>query len=262
MSDADQLRAFYVEAFDEDARLRARPHGVLERVRTHELFDRYLPAPPARVLDVGGATGVHAEWLAARGHAVHLVDPVPEHVARASALPGVTAAIGDARSLAEEDDTQDAVLLLGPLYHLLERADRLKALRDAARVARSGAPVLAAAISRHATLMDLATDGRLTAEREAFVLRTIDEGRFAGGEVGFMDTYFHRPAELADELRAAGLRDVEVLGIEGPAAPTLRMLGMERLDELLDAAVRAARLVERDPAMLAASSHLLAVGRA
>lgn len=261
MTDGPEPLAAFYAGYDEDVRLRARAHGVLERVRTQELLARFLPPPPAQVLDVGGATGVHAEWLAEQGHAVRVVDPVHEHVERAARLPGVSAEVGDARRLQQADGSQDAVLLLGPLYHLLQREERLLALREAVRVARAGAPVLAAAISRHATLMDLATDGRLTIDREAFVRRTIDTGRFASGVVGFTDAYFHNPAELAAELAEAGLAEVTVLGIEGPAAPTLRMLGMERLDALLDAAVRAARLVEQDPALIAASSHLLGVGR-
>jgi hypothetical protein len=61
-----EVRAFYAQEYDEDARLRSQPHGVLERVRTQELLARFLPPPPARVLDVGGGTGVHAEWLATR----------------------------------------------------------------------------------------------------------------------------------------------------------------------------------------------------
>ncbi len=110
-----EVRAFYVDGFREDERLRLRAHGVLERVRTQELLARFLPLPPAAVLDVGGGTGVHAEWLAQRGYAVHLIDPVEEHVAVAGELPGVVAAVGDARWLPQEDDSQDAVLLLGPL---------------------------------------------------------------------------------------------------------------------------------------------------
>jgi protein-L-isoaspartate O-methyltransferase len=43
------------------------------------LLDRLLPAPPARVLDVGGASGVYASWLSERGYQVHLIDPVPLH---------------------------------------------------------------------------------------------------------------------------------------------------------------------------------------
>jgi hypothetical protein len=63
---------------------------------------------------------------------------------------------------------------------------------------------------------------------------------------GFTTAYFHLPEELAQDLIDAGLRDVEVYGIEGPAGPTLRALGMDCLDERLDTVVRAARMVERD----------------
>lgn len=142
-----EVRDFYVVGFREDDRLRLRAHGVLERVRTQELLGRFLPEPPAAVLDVGGGTGVHAGWLVQRGYSVHVIDAVAEHVAVAARLPGVSAAIGDARSLAAIDESWDAVLLLGPLYHLGRREDRLQALREARRVARPGAPVLAAGIS-------------------------------------------------------------------------------------------------------------------
>lgn len=154
-----EVRAYYVDGFREDERLRLRAHGVLERVRTQELLTRFLPLPPATVLDIGGGTGVHAQWLAERGYSVHLIDPIEEHVAVAARLSNVCSAVGDARYLSQADDSQDAVLMLGPLYHLPEREDRLQALREARRVARPGAPVIAAGISRHATLMDIGSDG-------------------------------------------------------------------------------------------------------
>jgi ubiquinone/menaquinone biosynthesis C-methylase UbiE len=258
--DPDVL-AFYNERFREDDRLRVRAHGVLERVRTQELIARFLPPPPASILDVGGATGVHAEWLAAQGYDVHVVDPVEAHVAQAQRVPGVTAEVGDARSLTQADAGQDAVLLLGPLYHLLERGDRLTSLREARRVARPNAAVMAAGISRYATLMDIGSDGRLTEHTEPFLRRLHQTGEFRGDVVGFTTAYFHMPAELRDEMTEAELVDAEVFGIEGPAAPTLRALGSDCLEQRLDAAVRAARMVEDDPQMLAASAHLLAVGR-
>src|SRR5215813_12979753 len=55
----------------------------LEYLRTLELLDRLLPVPPARILDVGGATGVYAVPLCERGYEVHVVDPIPLHVDRA-----------------------------------------------------------------------------------------------------------------------------------------------------------------------------------
>jgi hypothetical protein len=150
--------------------------------------------------------------------------------------------------------------VLGPLYHLRERDDRIRALAEARRVARPGAPILAAGISRYAALMDIGSDGRLSEAVEPFLHHLHATGEFRSGGVGFTSAYFHLPDELARELSDAGLRDVQVYGVEGPAGPTLRALGMEGLDARLDAAVRAARMVERDPHLIAASGHLLAVG--
>lgn len=88
----------------------------------------------------------------------------------------------------------------------------------------------------------------------------VDRGRHNPGLLGFTDAHLHTPDELARELRTAGLRDVVVYGVTGPVTNALDAHGMERLGEFLDSAVRGARLVERDPALMAASSHRLVVG--
>ncbi|BCJ34558.1 hypothetical protein Athai_20610 [Actinocatenispora thailandica] len=238
--------------------------GLLEGLRTRDILARHLPAPPATILDVGGATGAYAGWLAAAGHRVHLVDPVPEHVAVAAALPGVTAAVGDARTLPQPDASVDAVLLLGPLYHLLERADRRRAWGEALRVVRPGGPVLAATISRFASLLDGVVRGYHGDPRfRAMVDRTLATGvhRNTGpGRTWFTDAYFHRPDEPAAEAREAGLAVDRVLAVEGAVWP----LG-DRLDELLadpDGAwlvLDQLRKVEAEPSLLGASSHLVTV---
>ena len=98
--------------------------ATVERLRTEELLERFLPAPPAVVHDVGGARGAYALPLAAKGYAVHLLDAWPPHVEGAAAgsaaqpaTPLASCAVGDARSLPYDDQSADAVLLLGPLYH-------------------------------------------------------------------------------------------------------------------------------------------------
>jgi SAM-dependent methyltransferase len=138
----------------------------IEFARTKELLERHLPAAPARVLDVGGGPGAYAGWLAASGYTVHLIDPVPLHVEQAASLAaesesGFTTALGDARGLEEPDASYDAVLLLGPLYHLTNRDERVRALAEARRVARPGGVVAAAAISRFASLLDGLRSGHL-----------------------------------------------------------------------------------------------------
>src|SRR5438034_6131303 len=104
--------------------------GQLECERTHELLKRFLPPVPATILDVGGGPGAHACWLAKQGYEVHLIDITPLHVemaiaasARQPEAPLASVTVGDARSLLRNERTVDAVLLLGPLYHLTARAD-------------------------------------------------------------------------------------------------------------------------------------------
>ena len=80
----------YYEQGREDARLRS-GIGRLEFLRTQDILRRLLPAAPARILDIGGGSGIHAAWLAEDGHQVELLDPVPLHVTLAAQLPGVSA---------------------------------------------------------------------------------------------------------------------------------------------------------------------------
>ncbi|QMU69720.1 bifunctional 2-polyprenyl-6-hydroxyphenol methylase/3-demethylubiquinol 3-O-methyltransferase UbiG [Streptacidiphilus sp. P02-A3a] len=252
---------YYARSYDEDARLRQQVHGRLEFLRTQELLRRYLPPSPARVLDVGGGTGVHAEWLAADGHRVHLVDPVARHREQAAALGTFTVSDGDARALDAADHGYDVVLLLGPLYHLTRRADRLRALDEARRVVRPGGLVVTAAISRHAALLDLAVQGQVNPGNEARYAQGISDGAYDGSN-GFTTAYFHTVAELRQEWADSGLGQPQVFGVEGPLWPTVRHLtasGLPVPAALFDSVLSAARIVERDPDLLAASSHLLAV---
>ena len=153
MSEREDLFAYYAGQ-DEGQRLSRFAHNRLELLRTRELLQRQLPSPPAVLLDVGGGTGVYAAWLAGLGYRVHLVDIVPEHVRAAAQHRPVTAEVGDARSLRQPDASVDAVLLLGPLYHLLGKAERVAALIEARRVLRPGGVLLAAAIGRFMAVLD------------------------------------------------------------------------------------------------------------
>jgi len=255
-----EIIEYYTEAYDEGSRLREPYHGRLEFLRTRELLRRHLPAAPAQVLDVGGATGVHAEWLAADGYQVHLIDPVARHREQAAAAGTFTVAAGDARALDAADGSYDVVLLLGPLYHLPRRAERIRALTEAHRVLRPGGLVAAAVISRHAPVVDLAATGRVNAENEADLATELATGHHDPRH-GFTTAYFHTLAEFEGELTDSGFGRAEVYGIEGPTWATVKHLdqaGLPVSEQLFDSALRAARLVESDRALIAASAHVLA----
>ena len=112
------IASYYALGAERD-RLRE-PGGRLEFVRTQELLGRFLPAPPATVVDIGGGSGVYALPLAAAGYDVHLLDPVELHVeqalaqARERGVAPAGARVGDARRLPYGDASADAALLLGP----------------------------------------------------------------------------------------------------------------------------------------------------
>lgn len=260
---ADPAIRDYYNTLVERERLETTGHGRLEKLRTQELLARSLPPPPSRILDVGGGTGVYSRWLADSGHEVHLIDVVPEHVAEALSQGSMfTADVGDARHLEQPDDSADAVLLLGPLYHLLERADRLQALREAHRVLRPGGTLAASVVSRHAALLAYATRAEQDAAGLDLALGTLASGWY-DPKLGFTSAYFHTPDEVVAEFRLAGFHRARVRPIEGPMWTSVKTCTDPlRRDALTESAIVCARALEDDPTLLAASAHLLATGHA
>lgn len=253
---ASALEDFYA-AKDESRRLGCGA-GCVERLRTQELLRATLPPPPVRILDIGGADGAHAAWLQQEGYDVEIVDVIPAHVDRARAR-GLAAHQGDARSLAYDEDSADVVLLLGPLYHLGDRADRVQALREARRVLRPRGLLAAAAVSRLAVALDWLHKGkRIDAEARATIERIVACGHDEAGGGIF---YFHTAAELGREIAEAGFDVTAVRGIEGPAWPLLDPRCPPE-DPLVAQVADVARLADRDGATVAASAHLLALARA
>ena len=178
--------------------------------------------------------------------------------------------LGDARRLEVPDSSAAAVLLLGPLYHLVERAERIAALAEARRVLQPDGLVLASAISRfgpamHGLSAHLLDDPVF----ESIVRRDLADGqhrsRGPDGTLGrrpyFTTAYLHRPEELADELRAAGLEHVATLAIEGPAWLLQDLDSQWQDPRRRQTLLWIIRALEAEPSLLGATSHLLGIGR-
>jgi SAM-dependent methyltransferase len=260
---------FYGETPEED-RLESGPF-LLEALRTRELIQRYAPAPPAVVADIGGGAGAYAFWLAEAGYTVHLVDATPRliEVARRRSAAHTrrlaSCAVGDARATTFADGSADMVLLLGPLYHLTTAADRRRALSEAARVLKPGGRLFAAAISRWASALDgLARDRYRDDRFAAIVEQDLRDGQHRNptGQLDFFTTaYFHRPDDLRAEVLESGLAVDGLFGIEGPGwmLPDIdaRLADTRQRADLL----RVAAICESEPSLIGISPHLLVVGR-
>jgi SAM-dependent methyltransferase len=197
---------------------------------------------------------------------------VPKHVEQARAASArqpdhslASAEVGDARDLAHADASADAVLLLGPLYHLVEREDRLVCLREAYRVLRPGGLVWGAGISHFTSLLDSLSHGFFDDPAFAPILaRDLEEGlhrNSTGNPLCFTDAFFHRPEELSAEFRTGDFQVVELLAIEGPGWLSRdfdRLWSDPHQRERLLAAVRK---VETEPSVLGASSHIMCIAR-
>jgi SAM-dependent methyltransferase len=249
----------------EDDRLRS-GWGALELARTQELIRRYLPPPPRTILDIGGGAGTYSAWLGSLGYRTHLIDVVPRHIESARRIGEIAfAEIGDARGLGCANQSVDAVLLLGPLYHLTERSDRVRALKEAGRVLRPGGPVFAAAISRFGSLLDGLTRGFIDDPAFRPILgRDLRDGQHRNPTEKpeyFTTAFFHRPEQLRAEMAEAGFSSVELFAVEGPGYLAkdfeARWADPARRKILLDLL----RQVEQEEILLGVSSHWLAVAR-
>ena len=248
------------------------PRRAVEYLRTLDLLERHLPRPPAGVLDVGSGPGRYALALARAGYRVTALDPVALHREQARAAAAAAGAEfdvvdGDARDLAGfEEESFAAVLLLGPLYHLLDPAERDRAWGQAARVLVPGGIAAAVGVSRFYSPWEMFSKGKFDLPGAGGLM----EQHLSTGvhrNPGTTDTslwttaYLHAPAELAEEAGRAGLEVRALVAVEGPAKllPDLgeriaAPAGRERLMEIC------ARL-EAEPSTLGMSEHVMVIAR-
>ncbi len=239
--------------------------GQLEFRRSVDIIGRYLPPPPAKILDVGGGTGRYAIHFAEMGYEVHLIDPMPNHLAHLEKSPNskllASFQLGDARELEIPDESFDAILLMGPLYHLIESEDRIVALNEAFRVLRPGGTLFAVGISRFASLFDGFFRGYICDSEFKAIL---DEDLWSGQHRNpsdhpayFTTAKFHSAEELEDEILTAEFQSVRVLGIEGFGwlLPELELKSEEEIAEIVEYVGR----IERAQDLVGMSAHLMAV---
>lgn len=240
--------------------------GLIEFARTKEILLEELPPAPAVIYDVGGAYGEYAFFLAEKGYEVHLFDLAEEHIRLAKANENAAiladAAVADARSIPREDASADAILLFGPLYHIVEREERARCLAECRRLLKPGGKLFTANITCFSTALKYTEcyDWRpVLDDEDAYraIETTVRTGHYTGNEIGRV--YFHRPEELRAEVAAAGFNDVDLRGVIGPAW-IIRGLDENWHDPCKrEAILRIVRLLEREESLMGFSTHFLSI---
>ena len=267
MTDTDRVKAYYDQRVRQEwTRL---DESWLEYAVTRHFIDAVL-APGSVVLDIGGGPGRYAFALAGAGHQVDLADLSPANIAFAEEHARQTGTrlrstqVLDARDLSPlADESYDLVLNLGPLYHLLDAADRVRAVRECWRVLKAGGWGFFAFISRYApvhfTLKTAPSEiealrSVMTQVRQAGQLTSMADSSF------FTDSVFVDPADIAPFMTSCGIDEGFMFGAESLMAQSearLRALIEPERRAWLEFAIAEAKT----PGALYASEHIVFAAR-
>ncbi|KAL6821544.1 S-adenosyl-L-methionine-dependent methyltransferase [Trichoderma camerunense] len=237
-SPTDIANLYNILGAGELSRLDTHPVELLVTLRT---IREALPQGPQRIADVGGGPGKYAFALADQGHLVDLVDLSPGLIQIAQVEQDKRNAAGKENLLQSlavgnaldpnilQHSVYDAVLLLGPLYHLVEESERVNAVANAVRLAKPNGVLFVAFVSISAHLRDIAMrdPSRLIAEKD-FYAKYLQDGRYEKFKPGVGNVHsFHTQVRdirsffadnFADTLELMELRSQE--GILGGSLDT------------------------------------------
>lgn len=240
----------------------------LEKLRTQEIILRYLKSNMV-IADIGGATGVYSFWLHDMGNAVSLLDAAEFHIEMAKSIaekqnkPLASITLGDARKLPYADNMFDLILLFGPLYHLQEKADRVNAIKEAKRVLKPGGVLLAATITRYASLFDGFWQNYIAdSEFEKILQQDLINGNHSNPvnhAMYFTDAHFHTEKEIEEEFTEAGLPGFSITAIEGFGWLVPDFTKRWNDEAARNKLLQYIRQTENDPIMTGISAHLMTV---
>lgn len=250
----EQIQKTY-ELFDEDTRLNASKASRVEFITTVRYIERYL-TPGARILDIGAGAGEYSLYFARNGYEVHALELAERNIEafRRKIQPEdrITLRQGNAVDLSYyADKSFDIVLLMGPLYHLHQEADRVRCIMEAKRVCKPGGKMFFAFISNDMVILT-----EFMYDSGYFLKGNYDKTTFKVEDFPFV---FHTLDACRDLLKKAGVHVMHEVASDGVSE-----LLADRINALDDAAymqyLRYHEYICEKPEMLGRSNHLLFVG--
>ena len=266
IDDVSDIAAMY-DSDPENEHLRLERHQ-LEHELTWRFLNRYLP-PEGAILEIGAATGIYTLELAKHGYQLtavdlseNLLEICRQRLADAGLAERVKLVVADARDLSPVvGDDFDAVLLMGPLYHLVVEEDRKTALREAYERLKDGGVIFSGFISRFGIWGDVMKKIPDWIERQSEVRSIIERGRDPEGrpDIRFRG-YFATVSEIIPLHEEVGFETLVLAGVEPAISAddeSYNRLEGEQRQLWLDLLYK----VSTEETIIGASRHLLYVGR-
>jgi ubiquinone/menaquinone biosynthesis C-methylase UbiE len=199
-----------------------KPLCRIEFVSTMRLIDQYFPKH-GRICDIGGGPGRYTIELLRRGYLVTLFDLSEEEIRLASTLletnelSAEQLIVGDARDMSIlANESFDAVLLMGPMYHIIESNERAKVLHELKRILKPQGVAIIAYLNAWGILRTGITDLSNRYKDISFLRSMLKEQTFVGQSLsGFTECYWSTPEAALHEIKEAGLEIVNYIGAEG-----------------------------------------------
>ncbi|REC40897.1 class I SAM-dependent methyltransferase [Chryseobacterium sp. 5_R23647] len=258
------IELFYNKA-SEETRL-DKGMGIFEFERIKSLIEKYIPSTSSKIIDIGGGTGKYSEWLAKKGHEVHLIEPVPKHIKlaqnRANKLKNkFSVQLGESRKLEFKNNFADLIILHGPLYHLQKKEDRDLTISEAKRVLKNDGIILGFAINYTASTLVGLLNGLI--HKNSFFEMCKEEltSGIHNPPDNFpwllAEAYYHKPEQLKDEFINQELTYINTYAVEGMAwldkEYFASMINNEKKKTLLELI----KITENDSYLLPFSPHMM-----
>jgi len=264
--DINDIRSFYDNnVHKENDRLERHP---VERDITWRYLESYLP-PTGKILDIGAGTGAYSIPLAERGYSVTvvdlstaLIDKCKERAKETPLQDKLAFFVADARDLSEtKDKDYDAVLLMGPLYHLVLEEDRIKAIKEAFSKMKRDGIIFSAFISRFGIWGDVMVKIphyiKYQSSVKSILEKGVDAEDFPTWESSFR-AYFATVSEIIPLHEKQGFKTLALAGVEPAGFNTDRYKDLtdEQRKQWLDLIFS----ISTERTAIGASTHLLYVG--
>lgn len=259
-----ELEHFY-NRVSEETRLE-KGMGIFEFIRIKSLIEKFILCDQQTIIDVGGGTGKYAEWLAQKGHRVHLIEPLEKHLAiaekRSRKLKNkFTIHQAEARNIPLQNHIADIVILHGPLYHLQHSEDRSRAILEAKRLLKNGGIVLGFAINYTASTLVGLLQGQI--HKRPFFNMCVEELKSGvhnppeGFSYLLAEAYYHKPSELKLEFVTQGFEYLNTYAVESIAWLDKDYFMNMTIEKKRHTLNKLTELIENDSELMAFSPHMM-----